>query len=181
MDDNAIIGLFWQRSEDALTAVAERFGAYCRKIADNILRNSDDADECVNETWLRAWNAIPPAKPTKLKAFLGKITRNIALDRYEAVHSQKRGGGEMEIALDELAEIPAPEISNDSREITRIINDFLRSEPTENADIFVKRYWYLLSVKEISAEYGYSESKVTSLLFRMRERLKQKLESEGLL
>ncbi|GHU87428.1 hypothetical protein FACS1894202_01690 [Clostridia bacterium] len=180
MDDNTIIGLFWQRSEDALTAVAEQFGAYCRKIADNILRNSGDADECVNETWLKAWNAIPPAKPTRLGAFLGKITRNIALDRYETAHTQKRGGGAVEIALDELAEIPAPETA-DEGEITRVINEFLRSEPPENADIFVKRYWYLLTAKEISAEYGYSESKVLSLMFRMRGRLKQKLESEGLM
>lgn len=185
MDDERIVELFWRRSEDALTAVAEQFGAYCRKIADNILRNSGDADECVNETWLRAWNAIPPAKPTKIKAFLGKITRNIALDRYEAAHSQKRGGA-VEVALEELSEIhgadglPSPEISNDG-EITRVINNFLRSEPAENADIFVKRYWYLVSVKEISAEYGCSESKLTSLLFRMRKRLKSKLESEELL
>ncbi|MDR1541736.1 MAG: sigma-70 family RNA polymerase sigma factor [Clostridiales bacterium] len=181
MDDNAIVSLFWQRSEDALTECGNIFGAYCRKIASNILRNRDDADECVNETWLRAWNAIPPAKPTKLRAFLGKITRNIALDRYAAAHSQKRGNGEMEIALDELAEIPAPEISNDNGEITRAINDFLRSEPSENADIFIKRYWYLMSVKEISVEYRHSESKITSLMFRMRVRLKEKLESEGLL
>jgi RNA polymerase sigma-70 factor (ECF subfamily) len=180
MDDNAIVGLFWRRSEDALAAVAERFGAYCRRIADNILRNGDDADECVNEAWLRAWNAIPPAKPAQLRAFLGKITRNIALDRYEAAHSQKRGGGAVEIALDELADIAIPSDAEEG-EITRAINDFLRSEPPENADVFVKRYWYLQSVKEIAARYGYGESKITSMLFRMRGRLKQKLESEGLM
>jgi RNA polymerase sigma-70 factor (ECF subfamily) len=179
MDDNTIVGLFWQRSEDALTECGSKFGAYCRTIANNILRSDSDADECINETWLKAWNAIPPAKPTRLKAFLGKITRNIALDRYEAAHAQKRGGGVVEIALDELAEIAAP-VASDG-EITHAINVFLHAEPPENTDIFVKRYWYLQSIKEIAAAYGYSENKIASLLLRMRGRLKQKLESEGLM
>ena len=178
MQDNAIVNLFWQRSEDALTECERSFGAYCRTIALNILHNNEDANECVNETWLRAWNAIPPAKPDKLKAFLGKIARNLAFDRYEAAHTQKRKGA-FEIALDELAEISAPEQA-DEGEITRVINAFLRSEPTDHADIFIKRYWYLVSVKEIAAETGYTESKTVSLLFRMRGRLKAKLKSEGL-
>ncbi|MDR0197783.1 MAG: sigma-70 family RNA polymerase sigma factor [Oscillospiraceae bacterium] len=179
MDDSEIIELFRRRSEDALTECGNRFGTYCRTIANNILGNVSDADECVNETWFKAWNAIPPAKPERLKAFLGKITRNIALDRYESARAKKRGGGMVEIALEELADIPAPE--SDEGEITAVINAFLRSEPAENADIFVKRYWYLRSVKAIAAEYGYNENKVTSLLLRMRGRLKQKLESEGLM
>jgi RNA polymerase sigma-70 factor (ECF subfamily) len=171
--------MFWRRSEDALTVAAGRFGAYCRRIAENILRSREDADECVNETWLKAWNAIPPAKPSVLRAFLGKITRNIALDRYNASRSQRRGGGEVELALDELGEIPAPH-AGDS-EITAAINGFLRDESPQNADIFVKRYWYVRSVKEIAAEYGFSENEVTSTLFRMRGRLRAKLESEGLM
>jgi RNA polymerase sigma-70 factor (ECF subfamily) len=179
MDDNGIIELFEQRSEDALTECGKRFGAYCRTIALNILNSADDADECVNDTWLRAWNAIPPAKPSILKAFLAKITRNLAFNRYENSRTQKRGGSNIEIALDELAEIPAPETDGES--ITEAINDFLQSELPENADIFVKRYWYVQSVKEIAIEYGYSENKITSLLFRMRNRLKQNLESEGLM
>ena len=178
MDDSLIVDLFWQRSEDALTVCADRFGAYCRMIAVNVLHSGEDADECVNETWLRAWNAIPPAKPTLLRAFLGKITRNIAINQYNAAHAQKRGGA-VEIALDELADIPAPQA--DDGDITRAINAFLRSEPERNADIFIKRYWYLQSVKDIAAEYGHSENKIASLLFRMRGRLKTKLESEGLM
>jgi len=178
MDDNGIIELFWQRSEDALTECKTKFGGYCRIVAINILNNNGDADECVNDTWFRAWNAIPPAKPSRLKAFLAKITRNLALDRYEAAHSQKRGGGNIEIALEVLSDIPAPERFDDD-ELTQEINAFLRAEPTDNADVFLKRYWYLQSVKEIAAEYGYTENKVTSLLFRMRGRLKQRLESEG--
>jgi len=180
MEDNEIVELFWRRSEDALTECKNKFGGYCRIIAKNILNNIEDADECVNDMLFRAWNAIPPAKPSILKSFLGKITRNLALDRYEAAHSQKRGGGNIEIALDELTDIPAPEDA-DSGELTQAINSFLRSEPFENADIFVKRYWYFQSINEISAEYGYKENKITSLLFRMRGRLKQKLESEGLM
>ena len=91
MDDNEIIELFWQRSEDALTECGQKYGGYCRTVARNITGNDGDADECVNDTWLRAWNAIPPVRPSKLKAFLAKITRNLALDRYEASHSEKRG------------------------------------------------------------------------------------------
>jgi len=179
MDDNEIIELFWRRSEDALTECGNKYGGYCKTVARNITGSESDADECVNDTWLRTWNAIPPAKPSKLKAFLAKITRNLALDRYEAAHSKKRGGGNIEAALDELADIPAPEA--ETGEITKAINDFLRSGSAENADIFIKRYWELQSVKEIAAEYGYSENKITSLLFRMRKRLKQNLESEGLM
>lgn len=176
MDDSMIVDLFWQRSENALTVCAERYGAYCRKIAINVLHSVEDADECVNETWLKVWNAIPPAKPTLLRAFLGKITRNIAINRYNAARAQKRGGA---VALDELSDIPAPQA--DDGEITHVINAFLRAEQERSADIFIKRYWYLQSVKDIAAEYGWSENKVASLLFRMRGRLKSKLESEGLL
>jgi len=180
MDDNEIIDLFWQRSEDALTECKSKFGGYCRMIASNILNNDGDSDECVNDMLLRAWNAIPPEKPSRLKAFLAKIIRNLALDRYEAARSQKRGGGNMEIALEELADIPAPDETDDG-ELTQVINVFLKSEPSENADIFVKRYWYLQSVNEIAAECRYKENKVAALLFSMRGRLKQKLESGGLL
>jgi len=180
MDDNYIIELFWQRSEDALTECKIKFGSYCRVIAKNILYDDGYADECVNDMLLRVWNAIPPEKPRHLKAFLAKITRNLALDRYDAAHTQKRGSGNMEAALEELADIPAPESSDDG-EITHSINDFLRYEPSVNTDIFIKRYWYLCSIKEIANEYKYSESKVTFILLRMRGRLKEKLESENLL
>jgi len=180
MDDKGIVELFWQRSEDALTECKIKYGGYCRTIAKNILHDSGYADECVNDTLLRVWNAIPPEKPSRLKAFLAKITRNLALDRYEAAHTQKRGGGRVAIALEELADIPSPEKTG-SGEITKAINDFLHSEPHENTDIFLKRYWYFCSIREIADEYGYSESKVISILFRMRGRLKEKLESEGLL
>jgi len=180
MDDYDIVELFWQRSEDALIECKTKFGGYCRIIAKNILHDDGYAEECINDMLLRAWNAIPPEKPQRLKAFLAKITRNLALDRYEATHTQKRGCGSMEVALEELADIPAPE-NIDEGEITQLINAFLHSQPSEHADIFIKRYWYLCSIKEIAIEYKYSESKVASLLLRMRKRLKQILESENLL
>lgn len=104
MEDREIIDLFRQRPEEALSACSRLYGRYCRKIAENILHSPEDAHECVNETWLKAWNAIPPARPARLKAYLGRICRNIALDRYAAAHTQKRGGGAVEIALEELAE-----------------------------------------------------------------------------
>lgn len=180
MEDREIIDLLWQRSEGALSACSRLYGRYCRKIAENILHNPEDAQECVNETWLKAWNAIPPARPARLKAYLGRICRNIALDRYAAAHTQKRGGGAVEIALEELAEIPLPETTAEG-EITRVLNAFLRLEPPESADIFIKRYWYLMSDREIARKYGCSRGKVASILFRMRQRLKTKLESEGLM
>ena len=178
MDDHGIVDLFWQRSEDALTVCADRYERYCRTIACNILNSDADADECVNDTWLRVWNAIPPAKPLSLKAYLGKITRNLSLDRLEASNAQKRVS--VCLALEELADIPVPD-SADDEEITNVINVYLHSETRENADIFIKRYWYAYSIKEIAGEYRYGESKIASLLLRMRKRLRTKLESEGLL
>jgi RNA polymerase sigma-70 factor (ECF subfamily) len=160
MDDQSIVGSLWERTKDALTEYGLRFGAYCRKIANNILHNADDANECVNETWLKAWNAIPLAMPVRLGAFLGR--------------------GAVDAGLNELADIPVPEES-DEGENARAINSFLRFEPPGNDDIFIKRYWYLADVNKISTEYGCSGSKISSLLFRMRRRLKAKLESDGLM
>ncbi len=180
MDERTIVDLFWQRSEDALTQCARRYGAYCLTVTYNILRSRPDAEECVNETWLRAWQSIPPARPRSLKTYLGRISRNLALDRYEKSRAQKRGGGEIDVALEELTLVAAPESASDE-EIAHIISSFLCRESTEHADIFVKRYWYLMTVKEISRQYGYSVSKTASILFRMRRRLKSNLESEGLI
>ena len=178
MDESLIVDLLWRRSEDALTVCASQFGAYCHRIAMNVMHNGDDADECVNETWLKVWDAIPPAKPDKLRAFIGKVTRNISINRYNSDHAQKRVRT-VDIVIDELADIPAPQA--DDGEITQTINAFLRAEPERNADIFIKRYWYLQSVKDIAVEYGWSENRVAALLFRMRDRLKLKIESEGLM
>jgi RNA polymerase sigma-70 factor (ECF subfamily) len=148
MNDSEVIELFWQRSEDALSACDQMFGKYCRSIVRNILDNDADVDECVNDTWLRAWNTIPPSRPTHLKAFLGKISRNLALDRHEMARAQKRGRGTTEISFDELGEIQAQ--SMNEGEITEVISDFLRTDPIMNTDIFVRRYWYLQNIKDIA-------------------------------
>lgn len=179
MEDNAIIDLFWRRSEEALAAVSAKYSNYCLRIAGNILHNDEDAEECVSETWFKAWGAIPPARPDRLAAFLGRITRNIALNRYEAISSQKRGGGEIALSLDELHDIATPETAGEG-EITRVINTFLHSQPPGHSDVFLKRYWYLCSIKSIAAEYGCSESRIASMLLRMRQKLKKVLESEAL-
>jgi RNA polymerase sigma-70 factor (ECF subfamily) len=179
MEDHQILDLFFERSQEAIEQCSSRFGRYCYTIAKRILQNDSDAQECVNDTWLRAWNAIPPTRPERLAAYLGKIARNIALDRYEAAHTRKRGGGVVHVALDELNELASP-VNPTQGEITSVINSFLRDESTERADIFVKRDWYLRSVEELAAEYGYSYTKVTSILFRMRTKLKERLEKEGL-
>ena len=185
MDDEAIIGLFWERSETAITAASEAYGPYCRTIAQNILADPRDAEECVNDTWLRAWNAMPPQRPSRLRLFLGKITRNLALNRYAARRTQKRGGGETALALHELEDcLPAsggPEQAVEAQLLTQALNAFLRAQPDQRRSIFLRRYWQLAPIREIARAWGMQESAVKSLLFRMRGALKAHLIEEGIL
>ena len=185
MEDKEIIGLFMNRNEDAIFALQEKFGAYCKKIARNILQNEEDAEECFNDTCLTVWNLIPPNSPENLKAFAGRITHNIAINLFRKRFTQKRGGGEAEIALSEFDEcIPentAVEETVEAKEITKIIERFLYQNPPEKRNIFIRRYWYMFSVSEIAESYGISEGKVKSILFRMRKELKKELEKEGFL
>ncbi|MCL2084196.1 MAG: sigma-70 family RNA polymerase sigma factor [Oscillospiraceae bacterium] len=185
MDDNIIIDLFWQRTETAIAEVSQKYAGYCHSIAYRILQSSEDADECVNDTWLRAWNAIPPARPNRLSAFLGKITRNLSLNRYEKSNAGKRGGGVMEIALSELEDcIPdrmSVEGEIEGNRITEMIDRFLDAMPKQSRDVFVQRYWYLSTIADISADLGIGENSVKSILFRARAKLKQLLEKEGVL
>ena len=186
MNDEKIIDLYWQRSEHAITITAAKYGAYCGSIARNILQNTEDAEECVNDTWLRVWNAIPPHRPFKLAAFLGKITRELSLDRYKAQLAQKRGGGELALALDELDEVISDKRNTveqilETESVGHSISSFLRKQPAKTADIFVCRYYYLCSIKQIATEFCISESKVKSILFRLRKKLRTYLESEGII
>lgn len=185
MDDNIIIDLFWQRTENAITEVSKKYARYCHSIAYRILYSNEDADECVNDTWLRTWNAIPPARPNRLSTFLGKITRNLALNRYEKMNAEKRGGGVVKIAISELEDcIPSDTSVEDEVEeiyITELIDRFLDKQPNKSRDVFVQRYWYLYSIADISTNLGISENTVKSILFRMREKLKQQLKKEGVL
>ncbi len=184
MEDNQIIDLYFARSESAIQQTEQKYGPYCRQIAYNILNDHFDSEECVNDTYLKTWNAIPPRRPSKLRLFLGKITRNLALDRFDWNHAAKRGGGELETSLEELHEcIPSPmgtEEIADNKALVQALNTFLESLTPETRKIFLRRYWNLSPVKEISSFYGISESKVKMQLMRTRNALKVYLEQEGI-
>ena len=175
MEDAAIVALYWARDEQALAETAAKFGAYCRKIADNILHSAHDAEECENDTWLAAWNSMPTNRPARLAPYLGRITRNLALDRFDRAAAQKRGSGQTCAPLDELAEcVAAPgsvEDSFDAAETGRLISAFLRTLPEETRSIFLRRYWYCDATADIAARYGLTESKVRVTLHRTRGRL----------
>lgn len=185
MEDSQIVELYWQREERAISATAVKYGKYCHTIAYNILTNKEDAEESVNDTYLAAWKNMPPHRPSILSAFLGKITRRISLNRWRSRSTQKRGGGEVAIALEELSEcIPSGQNVEDyveGKELARSINAFLGTLPETERDVFVSRYWFLASVREISEKFGFTESKVKSMLLRTREKLRKNLQEEGLL
>lgn len=184
MDDSHIIALYWERNEQAIRETERKYGRYCHKIALQILENIQDAEECVNDTYLRTWEAIPPQRPSRLGAFLGKITRNLALDRFKARHAAKREGGEFTVSIEELGEcIPAAselDTEADACAIGEAINTFLRKESPTARKIFVCRYFYGDSLSDICRRLGISESKVKSSLFRTRSRLREHLEKEGI-
>ena len=183
MDDNAIMDLFWERSEDAIAETSARYGGYCFSIAYNILNNSEDSEESVNDTYLSAWNTMPPKRPHSLAAYLGKMTRYISLDRWKNRTAQKRGGGEVPLVLDELEECVSGEESVEreflKKEFAQKINRFLGELQATERRVFLCRYWYMDSVKEIAERFGYSESKTASMLHRTRGKLQKMLEKEG--
>jgi RNA polymerase sigma-70 factor (ECF subfamily) len=185
MEDSMILTLYNDRDESAIAETASKYGGYCTKIAMNILRNSQDADECVNDTWLKAWNAIPPKMPNVLSLFLGRITRNLSLDVYNASKRKKRGGDETALMLEELGECVRSgnntEDDYDFQETRNEINDFLRSIKEEPRVIFIRRYWYAESISDIAERFKMSESKIKSMLMRTRNKLKNHLEERGLI
>lgn len=184
MDDSRIVELYWERQEEAITETAEKYGKYCRYIAYNILFSSEDAEECVNDTYMRAWNAIPPHRPAQLSTFLGKITRNLSLNRYKEKHAQKRGEGQVDVVLDELQEIICGkshiEDFVDEMVLTEALNVFLSGLTQLNRVIFVKRYWYMSSIKDIAGDLSMNENSIATILFRLRKELKIHLEKEGI-
>lgn len=182
MEDKDIVALYWERQESALAKTQEKYGRYCHGIAYRILFSHEDAEECVNDTYQRAWQTIPPHRPGVLSTFLGKITRRLALDRYRSYTAEKRGGGQVPLVLEELAEcLPAKEGDvTDELTLREALNRFLHSLPAETARVFLQRYWYVCSVKEIAQQNGMGESKVKTLLFRTRQRLQKFLEKEGI-
>ena len=184
-EDQKIIDLYWNRSENAITETAVKYGRYCTSIAYGILKSREDAQECVSDAYLMAWNAIPPRRPADLGTYLGKITRNLSIDRLRTRNRDKRGGGEMPLALEELEEVvvgsDSPENEAIRKELAASMNRFLRKLTVQERYVFVRRYWYLDSMADIAKNTGFSGSKVASMLFRLRGRLKKQLIEEELL
>lgn len=184
MEDHGIIELYWARSEQAIQETAAVYGGYCSSIAWNIVKNREDTEECVNDTYLRVWNSIPTDRPDVFKAYIGRITRNLALSVYRKMHAEKRGGGDMELVFDELEGlIAAPrdtETMLEDRAVAKAISDFLRTEKEEARMLFIRRYWYTESIKTLAEAFDLSESNVKQILFRTRNKLKVYLEQEGI-
>lgn len=181
MTDNQIIELFFGRSENAIDETDKKYGAYCRKISMNILSSREDCEEAVNDTYLKAWNTIPPTRPNPLKTYLGVLTRRISLNRYQYYRAQKRNLY-FETLLSEVEEmIPSSfGAEYEQGEISKAVNEFLKGLKKENRIFFVRRYWHSDSVEDIAKLYGCSESKVKSSLFRTRKALRSYLEKEGI-
>lgn len=184
MQDSQIVALYFDRDQRAIEETAAKYGSYCYSITYNILKNREDAEEAVSDTYLGAWATIPPHKPVILSTFLGKIARRTALKRWERNRTQKRGGGEIALALEELSEFLSdgntPESAIENRELTRILNEFLRKLPKEERTVFVCRYWYVDSIADIAKRFGFTQSKVKSMLARTRKKLQTTLEKEGI-
>lgn len=183
MEDREIVNLYWERNANAIQETAAKYGGYCKSIAMNILGSHEDAEECVNDTYLNTWNSIPSNRPNMLSTYLGKITRNLSFDRFRHAHAEKRGGGEMELVLEELGECvsgtDSVEQEFEEKELVRAINDFLDTLPREKCSIFLCRYWYAMPVSQIAARFDMREGTISVTLNRIREKLKQYLTERG--
>lgn len=182
MNDNKIIELYWNKNENAIIETEKKYGRYCFSIAHNILQNEEDSNECVNDTYLKTWNSIPPKRPSVLKLFLAKITRNLAINKYEKNRAQKRNV-ELECVLEELEEcLPTKENVEESieySELTNYLNEFLQTLTVEKRKIFLARYWYAFSIKEIATENKLNENNIKVILHRTRSELKDYLTERG--
>lgn len=183
MEDFEIVELYWDRNENAITQTERKYGKYCRKIAYSILNNREDTEESVSDTWLQTWNSIPPQRPENLGTYCGKICRNIAINLYEKLSAAKRGGSETDACLDEMAELVGKESDVEEQldlsVLRDTVNGFLRRCEKSARIVFVQRYWYMQSIKEIAKENRMSESNVKMTLSRTRSKLKEYLEEEG--
>jgi len=185
MDDKEIIDRLIARSESAITALGDKYSKYCRVIAINILGDAEDTEEVLNDTYYRVWNSIPPEQPNNLRAYIGRITRNLSLDRLDKIRAEKRGGGQIDVILSELEECivdnkNTPEKLAESEEISAALNEFLIGQSIENRCVFVRRYWRAASIEEIATNFDMSVGKVKTILFRMRKKLRKHLEKEGI-
>lgn len=183
MTDCEIIDLYWQRSEAAIAATDSAYGRYCHSIAYRILGDQEDAREVVNDAYLKLWNLIPPQRPDPFRGFLGRITRQLSINRQESAAAQKRGNGQYPLALEELGDCFADTASDPAEHLAlqTALEDFLQAQPVRTRRIFLKRYWYFLSIEEISAEMGLTKSNVKMQLLRTRQKLREYLQKEELL
>lgn len=183
MDDKSIVDLYFSRSEEAISRTDQKYGRFCYSIAYNILTSNEDAEESVSDTYMAAWNTIPPRRPSVLAAFLGKITRHIAIDRWRERSASKRGGGEVTLALEELENCVAGtqnvETELERKEIIRTYVKFLDALPITERRVFLCRYWYVESIETIADKFGFSQSKVKTMLHRTRTKLRGQLAKEG--
>ena len=184
LEDSKIVDLYWQRSEEAIPETAAKFGGYCRTIAYNILSNEQDAEECVNDTWLKAWNSMPAHRPTLLAPYLTKLTRWLSLTRLRERNALRRGGGEVPLVLDELSEVipdnMGPEKQVEMKELVAALRKFVAGLDDVDAQIFLARCWYMTGVKEIAEKFDTTPSKVSTTLHRTRRKLQKYLKEEGL-
>ena len=185
MEDEKIIELYWNRNENAISETSKKYGNYLYKIAFNILSDNEDSEESVNDTYMNAWNEIPPTRPNILSAFLGKITRYISLNKYRAKKANKRGGEEIDVAFEEIEEcVPTKNDIYDeieTKELAKTISDYLKQLPKTERKVFICRYYYLDSLSDISENFGFSQSKIASMLHRTRKKILSHLEKEGVL
>lgn len=185
LDDLQIVDLYWRRDPDAISQSLQKYGAYCFRVAKNILSSREDAEECVNDTWMRAWNSMPENRPAYLGSFLGTITRRLACSRLRRDTAQKRGGGQIPLVLEELEQclpaVPGADRAVEARELERAINSFLHTLPARECSIFLRRYWYAESIEGIARRYDIRQNTVKSSLYRSRQKLKNYLEKEGVL
>ncbi|MBR5056957.1 MAG: sigma-70 family RNA polymerase sigma factor [Clostridiales bacterium] len=187
MEDAGIVKLYWERDEKAIEATAEKYGAYCHSVAYQIVNDDEDAAECVNDTYLKAWDSMPPHRPKILRTFLAKITRNLAFNLYKHYHAEKRGRGQMPAVLDELSELVSgnahgletPEAAYERRELLEQIEAFLREMPWEKRVMFVRRYWYADSVTQIAKRLKTNPNRVSVTLARLRKALHERLSERG--
>ena len=184
MDDKQIVALYFDRNEQAITETQTKYGKYCYAIAIGVLAIHEDAEESVNDTWIDAWNSMPPHKPSILSTFLGKITRRIAIDKWRHRTADKRGGGEVPMVLDELENCIAHdsdvEKAFEKKRLEEVINRFVHKLPEKDQKVFLCRYFYMDSIETICTQFGFSESKVKSILHRTREKLRRVLIEEEL-
>lgn len=184
MDDGRIVELFWARSENAIKETEKKYGRYCFYIAENILHNRQDSEECVNDAYLKAWESIPPQKPSMLSTYIGRLTRNLALNKYRDTMAKKRGRGQTPLVLEELEEcIPAFDMTESAADdivLRETLDRFLGTLNVTARKIFVRRYWYMSPIREIADDLGIGESRVKMSLLRSRDALREMLEEEGI-